>query len=92
MTTSTIIDDIKVRKVYTEGKVKALVSITIAGIAIHEIRVIKGESRIFTAFPSRKDIDGVYHDIIHPISAEVRDAIEAQILDAYERYCESAID
>ncbi|WP_028510607.1 septation regulator SpoVG [Ruminococcus sp. NK3A76] len=78
------ITDIKVRKLLEQGKLKAIVSITIDGmIAIHDIKVIEGSSRLFVAMPSRKDDSGVYRDIAHPISFGARADLEQKILAAY---------
>ena len=78
------ISDIKIRKVYTEGKLKALVSITVDGcLAIHDIKVIEGSERLFLAMPSRKEKDGTFRDIVHPISSETRELLEREILAAY---------
>ena len=81
------ITDIKIRKLITEGKLKAIVSITIDEcLAIHDIKVVQGEERLFVAMPSRKDETGIFRDIVHPIYPEARQDIESQILDAYRRY------
>ncbi len=63
------ITDIKFRKVFTEGNIKAIVSVTIDDcIAIHEIKIVQGYDRLFAAMPSRKDSNNIYRDIVHPIS------------------------
>lgn len=85
------ISDIRIRKVTTEGKLKAIVSVTLGGeFAIHDIKVIQGENRLFIAMPSRKDENGMFRDIIHPIAPETRNEMEAIILDEYTRYIETA--
>jgi len=38
--------------------------------------------------PSRKDENGVFRDIIHPIDTKTRDEMEETIISAYERYVE----
>ncbi len=79
------ITDVRVRKVAKEGKMKAVVSITIDNeFVVHDIKVIDGEKGLFIAMPSKKSIDGEYRDIAHPINSETRDRIQRQILDAYE--------
>lgn len=84
------ITDIKIRKIITEGKLKAIVSITIDEcLAIHDIKVVQGEERLFVAMPSRKDENGMFRDIVHPIYPEARQDMENQILDAYRRYVET---
>ena len=81
------ITDIRVRRVYDDGFVKALVSITIDKVlAIHEIRIIDNGEHRFIAMPSRMYDDGSYHDIVHPIGADARKAIEKIILDAFDSY------
>lgn len=85
------ITDIKFRKILSEGRLRAIVSITLDGeLAIHDIKVIQGENRLFVAMPSRKDETGIFRDIIHPIYPEARDKMENQIIDEYIRYIESA--
>ena len=79
------VTDIRIRRTYEEGKLKALVSVTIdQDLAVHDIKVIEGSERLFVAMPSRKDDNGVFRDIVHPISFEARQYLEAQILDAYD--------
>ena len=83
------ITDIKIRKTFNEGNVKAVVSVTLDDfIAIHEIKVIQGNGRIFAAMPNRLDSNDVYRDIVHPISSEARNKLERVILKAYENYIE----
>ena len=79
------ITDVRVRKVSKEGKMKAVVSITIDDeFVVHDIKVIEGEKGLFIAMPSRKASDGEYRDIAHPINSDTRDRIQAIILDKYE--------
>ncbi len=79
------ITDVRVRKVAKEGKMKAVVSITIDDeFAIHDIKVIEGEKGLFIAMPSRKTTDGEYRDIAHPINSETRDRIQKLILEKYD--------
>ena len=81
------ITDIKIRKLIENGRLKAIVSITIDNtLAIHDIKIIDGDDRLFVAMPSRKDENGMFRDIVHPIDAIARISIERQIIDAYERY------
>ena len=63
------ISDIKIRKTITEGRLRAIVSITIEDtLAVHDIKIVQGDERLFVAMPSRKDESGVFRDIVHPIS------------------------
>ena len=80
------ITDVRVRKVVAkEGKLKAVVSITIDDeFVVHDIKVIEGEKGLFIAMPSRKTADGEYRDTAHPISSETRDMIQKLILEKYE--------
>ena len=78
------ITDVRVRKVDKEGKMKAVVSITIDNeFVIHDIKVIEGEKGLFIAMPSRKSSDGEYRDIAHPINSETRSRIQDLILQKY---------
>lgn len=79
------ITDVRVRKVAKEGKMKAVVSITIDDeFVVHDIKVIEGEKGLFIAMPSRKASDGEYRDIAHPINSGTREVIQKIILDKYE--------
>lgn len=79
------ITDVRVRKVAKEGKMKAVVSITIDDeFVVHDIKVIEGEKGLFIAMPSRKASDGEYRDIAHPINSGTREQIQSIILDKYE--------
>ena len=79
------ITDVRVRKVAKEGKMKAVVSITIDNeFVVHDIKVIEGEKGLFIAMPSRKAGDGEYRDIAHPINSDTREKIQAIILERYE--------
>jgi len=81
------ITDIKIRKIITEGRLRAVISITLDDmIAIHDIKIVKGDERLFVAMPSRKDETGIFRDIVHPISPQAREFIENEILDAYNKY------
>ena len=80
-----VITDVRVRKVSKEGKMKAVVSITIdEEFVVHDIKVIEGEKGLFIAMPSRKAADGEYRDIAHPINSETRERIQSLILEKYQ--------
>ena len=80
------ITDVRVRKVAKEGKMKAVVSITLDEIfVVHDIKVIEGDKGLFIAMPSRKSLDGEYRDVAHPINSETRDWIQKTILEGYEK-------
>ena len=79
------ITDVRIRKVAKEGKMKAVVSITIDNeFMVHDIKVIEGEKGLFIAMPSRKAADGEYRDIAHPINSDTRNMIQTLILEQYE--------
>ena len=79
------ITDVRVRKVTKEGKMKAIVSMTLDNeFVVHDIKVIEGEKGLFIAMPSRKSADGEYRDIAHPINSDTRDKIQSVILAKYE--------
>ena len=78
------ITDVRVRKTTKEGKMKAIVSITLEDeFVIHDIKVIEGERGLFIAMPSKKSADGEYRDIAHPINSATREKIQNIILEAY---------
>lgn len=84
------ISDIRIRKIVQDGRLRAVVSMTVDNaIAVHDIKVVQGDERVFVAMPSRRDESGVYRDIIHPISPEARGEIENRIIAAYENYVSS---
>lgn len=79
------ITDVRVRKVAKDGKMKAVVSITLDDeFVVHDIKVIEGEKGLFIAMPSRRAADGEYRDIAHPINSDTRERIQKLILEAYE--------
>ena len=79
------ITDVRIRKVEKEGKMKAVVSITIdEEFVVHDIKIIEGEKGLFIAMRSRKAADGEYRDIAHPINSDTRDRIQKLILEKYQ--------
>ena len=80
------ITDIRIRRVESEGKLKAYVTLTFDDcFAVHNLKIIKGQSGTFVAMPSRKTQTGEYKDIAHPINSQFRNHIQRQILAAYEK-------
>lgn len=81
------ITDIRIRKVNTEGRMEAVVSVTFDdAFVVHDIKVIESqEGKLFTAMPSRKTPDGEYKDIAHPINSETRTDLNEQILEKYRQ-------
>lgn len=79
------ITDIKVRKLFDEGPMKAIVSVTFDGqLALHDIKVIHARDKFFIVMPSRKNPDDTYRDIVHPINASFRAMLESAVISAYE--------
>ena len=79
------ITDIKVRKLFEEGPMKAIVSVTFDGqLAVHDIKVINARDKFFIVMPSRKNPDETYRDIVHPINAQFRGMLEDSVIAAYE--------
>ena len=78
------ITDIKIRKFFDEGPMKAVVSVTFnEALAVHDIKVIHARDRYFIVMPSRKNTDGTYRDIVHPINSAFRAELENAVIDAY---------
>ena len=85
------ISDIKVRKLFEDGPMKAIVSVTFDGqLAVHDIKVINAREKFFIVMPSRKNPDNTYRDIVHPINAQFRAELEEAVLDAYNKELENA--
>ena len=80
------ITDVRIRKITREGKMKAIVSITLDDeFVVHDIKVIEGEKGLFIAMPSRRTTTGEYKDIAHPINSQTREQIQEMILNEYQR-------
>ena len=83
------ITDVWVRKITKEGKLKAIVSITLDNeFVVHDIKVIEGEKGLFIAMPSKKSSEGEFRDIAHPINSSTRETIQSIILDRYQKSLE----
>lgn len=79
------ITDVRVRKILAEGKMKAIVSVTLDdSFVIHDVKVVDGQNGLFVAMPSRKTPTGEFRDIAHPISQEARNILQARVLEKYE--------
>lgn len=88
-----VITDIKIRKLFDESPMKAIVSVTFDNqLAVHDIKVINAKDKLFIVMPSRKNTDNTYRDIVHPINAEFRAILEKQVLEAYEAKLNEASD
>ena len=78
------ITDVKVRKLFEEGPMKAIVSVTFDGqLAVHDLKVIHARDKFFVVMPSRKNPDETYRDIVHPINAQFRNMLEGEVIAAY---------
>ena len=87
------ITDVRIRKIATEGKTKAIVSITFENeFVVHDIKVIEGQNGLFIAMPSRKTPDGEFKDIAHPINTDTREKIQKSILEEYDRVKNSEVE
>lgn len=79
------ITDIRIKKVSADSRMKAVVSITFDNaFVVHDIKIIEGSGKLFTAMPSRRTPEGEYKDIAHPINSETRQMIENAIITAYK--------
>ena len=86
-----VITDIKVRKLFDDGPMQAIISVTFDGqLAVHDIKVINARDKFFIVMPSRKNPDNTYRDIVHPINAQFRGELEAAVIDAYNKEVELA--
>lgn len=80
------ITDVRVRRLETDSKMKAVASITLDDVfVVHDIKIIKGDKGLFIAMPSKKGVDGEYRDTAHPINSETRVMLQNTILEAYEK-------
>ena len=78
------ITDIKIRKLFEDGPMKAIVSVTFDGqLAVHDIKVIYARDKFFIVMPSRKNPDDTYRDIVHPINSQFRAMLENEVIEAY---------
>lgn len=84
------ITDVKIRKVFDDGPMKAIVSVTFDNsLAVHDIKIINARDKYFIVMPSRKNPDGTYRDIVHPINAAFREQLESAVIDAYHTELEN---
>ena len=84
------ITDIKIRKVFDDGPMKAIVSVTFDGqLAVHDVKVINARDKYFIVMPSRKNPDDTYRDIVHPINADFRNMLEREVIAAYQAELET---
>ena len=80
------ITDVRLRKIETEGKLRAYVSITFDdSFVVHDLRVIDGNKGMFVAMPSKRLPNGDHKDIAHPINTEIREKIQNAVLEIYNK-------
>lgn len=80
------ITDVKVRKLFDDGPMKAIVSVTFDGqLAVHDIKVINARDKFFIVMPSRKNPDETFRDIVHPINSQFRGVLEKAVIEAYNQ-------
>ncbi len=85
------ITDIRIKTISSDSKMKAVVSVTFDNaFVVHDIKIIEGQDKLFTAMPSRKTPEGEYKDIAHPINSAMRSELESRILAKYEKLPETA--
>lgn len=79
------VTDVRLRTIQTDGRMKALVSITLdEAFVIHDLRVIEGNSGLFVAMPSKRTPDGEFRDIAHPINSDMRQEIQDAVMKVYD--------
>ena len=79
------VTDVRLRKIQTDGRMKALVSITLdEAFVIHDLRVIEGNSGLFVAMPSKRTPDGEFRNIAHPINSDMRQEIQDAVMKVYD--------
>jgi stage V sporulation protein G len=84
------ITDIRIKKITSDSKMKAVVSVTFDNaFVVHDIKIIEGQDKLFTAMPSRKTPDNEFKDIAHPINSQMRETLESAILKEYDNYLNS---
>ena len=80
------ITDVKVRKLFEDGPMKAIVSVTFDGqLAVHDIKVINARDKFLIVMPSRKNPDETFRDIVHPINSQFRGVLEKAVIEAYNQ-------
>ncbi len=86
------ISDIKIRKIFEDGPMKAIVSVTFDNqLAVHDIKVIYAREKYFIVMPSRKNPDNTYRDIVHPINSDFRQVLEGAVIETYHAQKESIL-
>lgn len=79
------ITDVRLRRMTTDGKMKAVASVTLDGeFVVHDVKVVEGLKGLFVAMPSRKTPDGEFRDVAHPITQEARERIQKAVLEVFQ--------
>ena len=87
------ITDIRVKKISSDGKMRAVVSVTFDdAFVVHDIKVIEGQDKLFTAMPSRKTPENEFKDIAHPINSQMREILEKAIIDKYNEIADEVAE
>lgn len=85
------ITQVVIRKYFSVGKLRAIVSVTFdEQLVVHDIKVIDGPQGMFVSMPSRRRTDNRFLDIVHPINSEFRNVLSEAILDAFDRHVEES--
>ena len=84
------ITSIRVKKV-DNGNIKGIASITIDNaFAVNNIKIVQSKDNgLFISMPSRKNTDGKYIDIAHPINSETRKLVTDLIVEEYNKINET---
>ena len=78
------ITDVRIRKFFEEGPLKAVASVTFDGqLAVHDVKIINARDKLFIVMPSKKNPDGTFRDIVHPINSDFRTALEDRVITEY---------
>lgn len=68
-----------------DERLKAFANIVLNGCFAVNVKIINGVDGLFVAMPALPRKDGMFHDVAHPITRELRTHIENVVLNAYER-------
>jgi stage V sporulation protein G len=80
------ITDIRIFPV-NEDKLRAFVSVVFDEcFIISDIKLIEGNEGLFLSMPAKKDKNGKFRDIAHPLNSETREWMSSQVLAKYEEF------
>lgn len=87
------ITDVKIRKTFENQPLRAVMSVTLDNcIAVHDVKIIYASDKYFVVMPSKKNQNGEYKDIVHPINAEFRSKLEEVLIGAYKKSGQLTVD